>query len=223
MIGKIFLCLLIPLKLFGQIESSQNQPSNQELELELDFSKMLSLTIEFPLGLTESNEEMLLGYSAIQNQRKVYIEWIEKHTFPWIKFLIMLGSFGIIWMIYLYSENIFIKLKKKNHVSKQTPILKESIDYFINKQWIEKEQAKELFFELNKLLIIHLEERINLSLNTKTSNEIIQVVLKSEFFNSVQKQNLSYVLKTFEHIKFSGKVLSLTESKVFIEKIKNSL
>ena len=191
----------------------------------LPLAPPLQLEPQFPLELTQANEQLLVENPQRMETAKKYIKYyLEKHSFPWLTMVVLLACGGVGWMIYLTSERWHWRRAKSVAILSPKQQIDKAVELLQKRRLLENDQLQTLYDEIASLLLNAIQLRFGLmQAKEMTTAEIKQAFEKLSQLSSSQKQTILSFLTEIDEVKFAGKKPSQTEAKQFYLNTQNFL
>lgn len=199
-------------------ETEFHSPSPDELNTHalLDIAPLIPLEPQFPLELTQANRQFLIeNPERLKKAKRSLQDDLEKHSFPWLTIITLLGGGGIGWIIYLMRDRW-----PKRSFKVMTPFSSpQQIEQALHKCSLESSQTPVYYAELASILLEALQIRLGWKTTGLTTNELAQAMKKQSDLSSQQTTEVLSILTEIDQIKFAGKKPSQTEATQIFEEI----
>jgi hypothetical protein len=189
------------------------------LSLHAHLAPLIPLEPEFPLGLTEANQQQLHDNpERLEETKKTIQHYLNEHSFPWLTLVALLGFGGLGWTIYL-TLNRLPKLIVKREIALSPKQKMDQALQRLHQKHFEPEKAQSYYAELASVLFEAFESQFGWKSKTLTTAELSQALRKESHlsFNQVEKA-LSF-LTEFDQVKFAKKQPSQGEAAKITEQI----
>jgi hypothetical protein len=179
----------------------------------LPIAPVISLSSEFPLGLTQANQRMLMeNPQQLSEQQKQIEDRLALERFPWLLLITATGFAGIGWLAYLMSG--FFTGKELN-ISQPSGIDRWNAAFDRLKQFQQMNTKEVQIYgeEFSQILNQLIEALLNQPLKSMTLEEIKKLVQKNGSLSELDRQALLHGLSLVEDFKFKQQVSPLEKLK----------
>lgn len=188
----------------------------------LSLASLMPLEPQFPLGLTHANHQLLRDNPQRLEEEKHYIRtYLDKHTFPWLTILVLLGCLGISGMAY-FTRELWSKWKVKP--KPELPVEQKIAHAFaaLKKRHLLKQGMIQTYYkDLGSILLHALHHLLKWKKKGITTKEIIHTLKECSVLSISQKQTIISFLTEIDQVKFAGKKPSLESAQQMHQNIQN--
>ena len=217
----LLLLLAIPFLILAEMVEQADLPQPFSTA-PLPLAPLMPLEPQFPLTLTQTNEQLLIeNPQRMDMEKKIIKSYLEKHSFPWLTIVVLLVCGGIGWTVYLTRDRWSVRPAKSVTTLSPKQQLDQTLQFLENRRLLENDHLQTLYNELASLLLDALQLRFGLKAKELTTEEIKREFVKSSQLSSPQKQTILSFLAEIDDVKFAGKKPSQAEAKQFYQHIQN--
>lgn len=192
-------------------------------EAHLSLAPLMPLEPQFPLGLTEANRRLLWhNLEREEAELKQIQRAIDRHSFPWLGLLSLIGLGGIAWTAYLIRD---LLPKHKREVISATPP-KQQAEASLQDLLKQRTTSPLTTFEaseLSSILLTALTGPFKRNLKEMTTPEFARVLAREASYSHELQSKLLTFLSEMDLIKFAKKQPSLDESEKLLQDIQSIL
>lgn len=185
----------------------------------LPFAPLIPLEPQFPLELTQTNEQLLINNPQRLEETKQFIQNdLERHSFPWLTIVALLGCGGIGWAMYLTRDLWPKRTPKPTAALSPKQQFDQALLALQKRRLLKQGEFQMLYDELASILLSALQFRFGWKTKEMTTVEIERAFSSPSQLSELQKQALSF-LTEIDQVKFADKKPSRVETEQFYQNI----
>jgi hypothetical protein len=197
------LCLLA--EMTSQAEDSFAQASS------LPLAPLIPLEPQFPLQLTQANQQLLSDPQQLEKIKHSIQSELEQHSFPWLTLIMLLGSGGIGWAIYLTRDRWPKRLTKPKPSLSSKQQIDQKLQALRNTP-PQSENIQTYYAKLSSILLEALHLRLGWQTQSLTTAELTQTLRKqSQLPIPLIEKALTFLME-MDLVKFAGKKVTPNET-----------
>lgn len=186
---------------------------------ELEIAPPIPLEPQFPLGLTQANRQFLIeNPERLKELRRSIQQDLDKHTFPWLTMITLLGCGGIGWVVYLMRDRwpkrslrVISPFSSQQQIEKNLQVLSQYHP--------EPNQIPAYYAQLTSLLLEAIQNQLGAKITGLTTPELTRFLKTQSDFSSQQITEVLSILTKIDHIKFAGEKPSREERMQIFQKV----
>jgi|GEM_PF-5595596 len=188
----------------------------------LPFAPLIPLDPPFPLELTEANDQRFIhNAERLKKQKMVIRDYLEKHSFPWLTAMLILGCGGVSWVAYLTREKGLKPFLKHTTPLSPKEQLDQALEALRHASLIQEEEVEGFYEELRSLVLGTLQVFLGWKSKEMTTAEVEQALRQSSQLSELEKQIILSFLTTVDQVRFGGKKGSEMEAKQFYQSLES--